>query len=273
VSKWRVEAEKNEARFKTLQGKYNAEVPALHQQIRALTAEVDQLKAKLEQAAAVPQPQPSAHLFDDNARQELIGVDRAQAIENAIQEGVKRQLASLGLDTLAAKVQPIIEAAPAQQQSAAMAHTQAVRTQVSTGMPYFEAVDSDPRFEAWLQDADELSGKPRMVFFQEAFQGGDIARLKAFYNTFARANGFADGAPKPPVDPGVPLSPVAPGGGAPSPSASELVSLAEYSRVSAELTKARSNPGNYPRGHADELAMRVAAWDKLIAAGKFIVDR
>lgn len=51
-------------------------------------------------------------------------------------------------------------------------------------VPDFAEIDTDPRFESFLKQADPVSGFPRYDLFKRAEETGDVGRVAGFFNEF-----------------------------------------------------------------------------------------
>lgn len=172
-----VEEETFAQKYKTLQGKYDAEVPRLHQQIRDLNAKLQELeKAQKKPESEPTKPKEKVSYVTDADRaefgEELIDVQRRVAREVA--EEYQEQIAAQ------AKVIKELEAKVANtgnqvgQMSFAQRLTQLV--------PDFEQVDRDERWVAWLDEHDPMLRAPRRTQAKAAFDAGDADAVAHYVN-------------------------------------------------------------------------------------------
>ena len=167
--------EKWEARFKTLSGKYNAEVPRLHAAIKerdsklnSLTEEVEALKAKL----ATPQEklvkpeevaefgEPLVDLIRRAAREEVQGKDSEIA-------QLKRQLEQLSGATTANVEVTFYD-------------------RLAAAVPDWQTINDDPEFHTWLGEVDELTGAQRQDILSQAEEKRDADRVARFFKAFKK---------------------------------------------------------------------------------------
>jgi len=167
-----------EQRYRTLQGKYDSEVPGLRSQIAGL----ERLLATMQQQPPVPEvaaPTTQAPLEFSAEDRDLYGDDLLHAMAR----------------TAEARYQPIIAQLEAKlnrleggQQSLAGAR---VQDQV------FHALDQDPElagrwdrintssdFKIWLQGIDPFSGVTRNEMLQHAYHSGDAIRTGRFFKAY-----------------------------------------------------------------------------------------
>lgn len=139
-------------RFNVIQGKYNAELPPLRQQIHTLTAELEQLKVNgsagsgNEKADAIAN-QLASELTEDEL--ELVGSDLAGVISKLV-ESKTGHLAS-ELEQMKAKEQQ-------QNQDHMKALQKAFIDQVSAAVPNWQQLQSTPDGEQWLRSGNGRGG-------------------------------------------------------------------------------------------------------------------
>jgi vacuolar-type H+-ATPase subunit I/STV1 len=169
--------DKWEARFKTLSGKYNAEVPRLHAAIKerdsklnSLTEEVEALKARM----AAPQEklvsaeevsefgEPLVDLIRRAAREEV------QAKDNEIKE-LNRKLESLvGTTTASVEV--------------------SFYDRLAMQVPDWQTINDDPEFHTWLSEVDDLTGAQRQDILSQAEEKRDADRVARFFKAFKKVH-------------------------------------------------------------------------------------
>ena len=167
-------------KYSTLKGKYDAEVPRLHAQVKELSDQVSRLlavqtKAEKEEAE---KPKERVSLVTDADREEfgeeLIDVQRrvAQEVAQGYEERLEQQ----------DKVIEDLKAALGQtgdkigQMNFSQKLTQLV--------PDFQEVDNDERWVAWLNEYDPMSRGPRRDQAQIAFNKGDAEAIAHYVSLF-----------------------------------------------------------------------------------------
>lgn len=167
--------DKWEARYKTLHGKYNAEVPRLHAAIKerdsklnSLTEEVEALKASLtkpRESLVKPEEvsefgEPLVDLIRRAAREEV------QAKDTEISE-LRRKLDNVVVTTTETKEVSFYD-------------------KLASSVSDWMAINDDPEFHAWLGEADELTGEQRQALLAQAEEKRDAARVARFFNAFKK---------------------------------------------------------------------------------------
>ena len=167
--------DKWEARYKTLHGKYNAEVPRLHAAIKerdsklnSLTEEVEALKARItapREQLVKPEEvaefgEPLVDMVRRAAREEVQSKD-AEIAE------LRRKLDSIeGHTTANAEV--------------------SFYDKLAMVVPDWMAINDDPEFHAWLGEIDDLTGYQRQQILSQAEEKRDADRVARFFNAFKR---------------------------------------------------------------------------------------
>ena len=168
--------EKWEARYKTLHGKYNAEVPRLHAALKerdgklnSLTEEVEALKASLakpKESLVKPEEvneygEPLVDLIRRAAREEVQAKDAEIA-------ALKKRLESIDSNIVQTKEVGFFE-------------------KLAATVPDWMSINDDPDFHAWLSEADELTGYTRQAILSEAEEKRDADRVARFFNAYKKA--------------------------------------------------------------------------------------
>jgi len=167
--------DKWEARYKTLHGKYNAEVPRLHAALKeregkleSLTEEVEALRsslAKPKESLVKPEEvnefgEPLVDLIRRAAREEVSGKD------DEITK-LKKRIESFEAQTVQTKEVGFFE-------------------KLVQMVPDWMAVNDDPDFHAWLGEVDEFTGYQRQDILSQAEEKRDADRVARFFNAFKK---------------------------------------------------------------------------------------
>ena len=169
-----------EQRFSTLQGKYNAEVPRMAEQLRALEAELADAKrvSPAEQQAATPEAAAALTA----AEREEYGEDFIDVMKRVAQEAVGAAAPAKTVEELAQEVRDIRQ--NTQQNTQANVYSALDRI-----VPGWEAVNNEPGFRAWLEETDVYSGLRRYDMMMSAFGRSDAARVAVFLKGYLQQTG------------------------------------------------------------------------------------
>jgi len=173
-----------EQKFRSLQGRFDSQVPVLAERARAAEtqaqiaqARVRDLEAQLAQArAAPPAPKPGAPASEDDIKtwgEDFIATARRQAraeMQGEI-EALRAQLAEVG-----------------QSSKQAQAITQRERTNAQItrilGSDKWLVTNGDPAFVEWLQYPDNFSGVLKHKLLSDAYGRGDATTVANFFRAF-----------------------------------------------------------------------------------------
>ena len=180
-------------KYATLRGKYDAEVPRLHQQVKELT---DQMNAIREEALAAKKaeaekPKEKVSYVTDADREEygddLIDFQRrvAKEVSQDYEERFEQQ--SRVIQDLQSKI------SNTDSQVGEVGFTQKLNALV----PGFDQLDNDERWVAWLNEIDPMTRGPRRDQAQAAFNSGDAEAVAHYVSLFRGsvepvANGKSD---------------------------------------------------------------------------------
>ena len=181
-----VPEEKWEHKYRRLQGKYDAEVPRLHQQVKELQAALQQMQHQVQQAPPPPPEKPAEperYVSDEDVAnygedfvdiQRRITLDATRDLRKQV-EDLKAQLAQQG-----SQVQSV-----------------SFETRLLQEIPDFREVNNDPSWIAWLNEVDPLLRGPRRAIAQQAFVAGDVEAVKSYVDLWRK--GQSKPAAQPPV--------------------------------------------------------------------------
>lgn len=176
--------------FKSLQGKYSAEVPRMAAEIRAYKAEkqdlerqVQELKQQLENVTTpAPQQQDTGSIKEKVERiRDEFGDDAADLLAGLIQAqnagGQQNPTGNDELTTLRKEVDTL-------KHERQLTAKQQFDKDLLEAVPDWQAVNVDPAFHAWLAEHDPLSGAMRQELLDDAAKRLDARRVAAIFNAF-----------------------------------------------------------------------------------------
>ncbi len=169
-----------EQRYNTLQGKYNAEIPELRGQLRAMQDMVNNLQTRQpqEQPRAREQtfaPMPTRQIPAEDI--EAYGEDLPIATRRWSRVEMEPDIAELRHRMSQLEI--------GTQQTANMTTAQRCESNMDRIMPEWRNVNVDQGFINWLQLIDPFSGRTRQSLINEAYGAGDAPRTVAFFQAYA----------------------------------------------------------------------------------------
>lgn len=183
-------------RYRTLQGKYDAELGVMRDELRLLRERAQQPPLAPAAPAAPPPPQISQEDVEAYGEDLIHAARRWAAAEyqpamQAFEQRIARLEGStktIAADTTRATIM------------------QALDADASIGRTW-RTTNTDPEFLAWLRQADPFAGVARGDMLRDAYSRGDVVRTAAFFKAFQ-----AEHTAKQPPATGAPLHTAQPAG-------------------------------------------------------------
>ena len=178
-------------KYSTLRGKYDAEVPRLHQQVREMTEELTAIRKEMTAKKDEPtKPKEKVSLVTDADRaefgEELLEVQRrvAQEVSQDYEGRLEQQ------DAVIKNLQD--ELAKTGSQVGEVGFSQ----RLNQAVPDFPQIDNDERWVAWLNEHDPMLRGPRRDQAAAAFQAGDAEAVLHYVNLFKESIAQPEPAPR-----------------------------------------------------------------------------
>ena len=180
-------------KYATLRGKYDAEVPRLHQQVKELTDQMNAIRDEAEAAkkAEAEKPKEKVSYVTDADREEygddLIDFQRRVAKEASQEYEDRFEQQAKVIEQLQQQI------SNTGNQVGEVGFTQKLNALV----PGFDQLDNDERWVAWLNEYDPMTRGPRRDQAQAAFNAGDAEAVAHYVGLFREsvepvANGKSD---------------------------------------------------------------------------------
>ncbi len=177
--------EKLQRRYSSLQGKYNAEVPRLHQQTKDLEARIQQLMDENQGLRGEIARQEEAKSYLTERDSETYGEDMVDLVRRGAKEESAKFAAQAA--SLKGQVDQLRQQMQMQAQLTAAQREEAFYSTLTAEAPYWETQNTDPGFLAWLEEADPIYGFQRNEALQRAFQAMDAHRVSAIFQEYHQA--------------------------------------------------------------------------------------
>jgi len=162
-----------EARYRSLHGKYNAEVPRLNTALKDREAELSALREELEA------------LKQAKDRQSLVKPEEIQEFGEPLVDLIRRA----AREEVGTKDQEISEL-KSQLKSIKSTSEQSVEStfyeKLATAIPDWMTINDDPEFHSWLAEHDELTGYQRQELLSQAEKRKDASRVARFFDAFKK---------------------------------------------------------------------------------------
>ena len=176
------EAEKLRRKYSTLQGKYNAEVPALHQKVKELEAAMQQQMQTNEQLRREIADAEAKKSYLTEQDDEAFGKDVVDLVRRgAREEGAKFAKQAADMQT---RLESMERQLQAEREAAARSRADNFFSALTSLVPDWESQNTDPKFLEWLDGSDTQYGPSRMSLLQNAFNAFDVKRVAAVFLAF-----------------------------------------------------------------------------------------
>lgn len=235
-----------EERYKTLNGRYEADRKRHREALNDMTGRITQLERQLTSAAPAPAAAPP--------KLNLTPDELADYGEDFV--GMVKRIAEGVVD---GKVQPLTTEIGRTRAQVAGAQNKSMHEQMNTLFPDWAQLNGDERFIEWVLLPDPYSGAIRQGLMQEAWDAGDARRVNAFFQGFLAEEAATNpaGTRVPPVAP----APAAP----PAPAATPPLSLTALAAPGG----ARSAPAGTPAEKPTYTTEDITRFYTEVAAGKW----
>ncbi len=183
-----------EQKYRSLQGKYNAEVPRLHADRRELSNRVQQLEQLIASMNAAPAPQqaPAQSLITEQDVEDY--GDSIEVMRKVFREEMSSKDAEINdLKRLVRQMQgTVIPQVHQLSQSHAVSNEQRFWADLQTAVPDWQDINGSQEFQAWLLEVDPLTGIPRQTYLDDAQRNMDARRVANFFTAWKGTTGGQD---------------------------------------------------------------------------------
>lgn len=175
------------ARYATLEGKYRAEVPALHQEMRVLRQAYEDLQkaqtALKQDAETPPKPKETSLVTAEDAK--TFGADLIDLARRVAQEELRALTVRVtALEQLAHSAMAKASRVEAVEGTLVRSQEEAFWDKLTAAVPDWKTVNADSAWLEWLKEYDPIAGKPRNDALQDAHRAMDAQRVAALFNLF-----------------------------------------------------------------------------------------
>lgn len=175
-------------KYQVLQGKYNAEVPNLHHQVKDLKHKLDETFERMEQVtraqeAKQAEQKPAVDPKDvDSFGSDL--VEMVQRVASSTLGGMGAKLEGL-LGGMQERIARLEQELSGTTKTVAITAQEAFYNNLTKAVPDWEAINADPRFLAWLGEVDPVLGASRQVALDSAHSALDARRVAGIFQAFS----------------------------------------------------------------------------------------
>jgi uncharacterized coiled-coil protein SlyX len=167
-------------KYSTLKGKYDAEVPRLHQQVRELTDQLNSIRKDIETVKKVESEKAKEKVsYITDADREEYGDDLID-----FQRRVAKEVSQDYETRFEQQEKVIAELRDSVANTGDQVGEVSFSQKLNVLVPGFDQLDNDERWVAWLNEYDPMSRGPRRDQAQNAFNTGDAEAVAHYVKLF-----------------------------------------------------------------------------------------
>ena len=177
-----------EHKYKTLQGRYNSDVPKLQTQVSELKSQLETAIAKLNEVAKPPAPQEKKPVADPQDV-EAFGQDLVEMVQRVAERmfggaAAEFQRQATAFEQRLVKLEGALKGTT---ETVAMTAEQAFFDRLAKLVPNWEEINVNQAFLAWLAEVDPVYGQPRQAALDVAQQSLNSERAANVFKAFMAA--------------------------------------------------------------------------------------
>lgn len=186
-----------EQKYRSLQGKYNAEVPRLHADRRELTNRVQQLEQLIASMNAAPAKaqEPAQKLVTEQDIEDY--GDSIDVMRRVFREEMSSKDAEISdLRSLVRQLQgTVVPQVQQLSQSHAVSNEQRFWADLQAAVPDWQEINTNKEFQSWLLEVDPLTNVPRQTYLDDAQRNLDARRVTNFFAAWKGMTGGQQARP------------------------------------------------------------------------------
>jgi hypothetical protein len=175
-------------KYRTLDGKYNAEVPRLHHQVKELSNQVQALITQLEDAKKPAAREETHEALVTANDEEAFGKDLID-VQRRVAKEVMREYVTPLQKELQARDAKIAQLEQQMTKTGGEVTTMSFEQQLARAVPDFDAINTDPKWIAWLDEVDPFTRKPRRSYAEYVYNQGDVAEVSQLVKFYKESTG------------------------------------------------------------------------------------
>jgi predicted nucleic acid-binding Zn-ribbon protein len=176
-------------KYSVLKGKYDAEVPRLHQDLRDANARITRLEDKIASVATKPKEEEKERPRTDFTQEEVedYGEDLLEVIGRKARQIVEQEYRPK-ISELESTVSTLKTQLGETGQKVGRFEQNEVFAQLDREVENWRQINVDPEFHEWLDQQDPFSGETRKDLLLRAFNRKNAHQVKAFFEGYKKEN-------------------------------------------------------------------------------------
>lgn len=176
-----------DARYQTLAGKYNAEVPRLAQQVKETQAAMQSLLQENERLRTSLQPAAKPVQIVTDSEKEAFGPDLVDLMERVAKSSSAPAFADA--EQIRKDNEQLRQQLSAVQEQQAISSKDRFVRDLTTAVPDWQSVNADNGFLRWLGETDPVYGLPRQKGLDHAYGNLDVLRVAHIFEAYKALSG------------------------------------------------------------------------------------
>lgn len=165
-------------KYERLHGKFNAEVPRLHQQNKELVNQLNAMQAQIEELRqARTAPEPAEERLVTQQDEEAFGADMID-LQRRVTREVMREFVTPLQQELKLRDAKIAQLEQTLTQTGGEVATMSFEQKLNLAVPNFDQINTDPKWIAWLDETDPFTGEPRRAYAEYVYNNGFVDKVK-----------------------------------------------------------------------------------------------
>lgn len=170
-------------RFETMQGKYNAEVPRLHEQLREQGTALHSMQTQFVELTRQPAPAPTVLVTAND--EEKFGADLVDFVRRVARDESRPVSSRIeNLERLASSTASKADRVANVERVVIADREGRFYADLKGAVPDWQAINADPGWHRWLAEYDAVAGGPRQLSLNQAHEALDAPRVVAMFNLF-----------------------------------------------------------------------------------------
>lgn len=177
-----------EQKYRTLQGMVDSQLPPLHKQNKELVAQVHHLQEQITALQAKPATSPAPERLVTEQDETTFGSDLLDVQRRVAEEAIRKHVSPLQ-DELKQRDVKIAQLEQSLTKTNGDVTTMSFEQRLNLDVPEFKTVNADPKWIAWLDEADPYTNEPRRAYAEYVYGKGDIGAIKKVVEYFRTSTG------------------------------------------------------------------------------------
>jgi hypothetical protein len=176
-----------EQKYKSLQGHFDREVPRLHTQNKELAQQLQELKSQID-SLSKPQQKTEVERLVTDKDEEAFGADLIDVQRRVAKEVMREYVTPLQAE-LKQRDDRIAQLESVLTRTQGDVTSMTFEQKLDRAIPDFAQINTDPKWIAWLDGVDSLTGEPRRAYAEYVYNQGNLDKVTQIVNLYKQQAG------------------------------------------------------------------------------------